>query len=246
MKFLILLSGILLSSIGAFMSIHGLSEIFSGAGLAIIVMGIILELSKTVSAVYLKLEWSNIRTTVKSYFILSVVVLSVVTSLGVFGFLSKSYSTENIVVNSNTVEVESTQRLIDLEKERLLGLEKQRTSYGDKIVPRRITNEISQTIDKISELENKLSETSVESKTLQADLVPLVFISNVLFGSNDPDVAVKLLIVLLVITMDPLALLLTTVGMSMFRKRTVKMSEQLIVEDDVYDIDELLQKRYNE
>jgi hypothetical protein len=86
-------------------------------------------------------------------------------------------------------------------------------------------------------LEKKLSIEKQKSTKYGAELLPLIFISEVIFGSDDPNVAVKLLIVLLVITMDPLALLLTTVGVSMIREsKTFVSSSQTVDDDDIYEI----------
>jgi hypothetical protein len=232
---LVLGSGVLLSAIGAYMSIVGLSSIFGGALIAVVVMGMILELSKTTTAIYLKILWGNQRLIVRSYFIIATIILSFVTSLGVFGFLSHSYSVDTVEFGSNKVVVESLEKQIQLEKNRISSLEKQLEKFTTP--PRRITQQIDQSTNELIELEKKLSTEKQSSTKYGAELLPLIFISEVLFGSDDPNVAVKLLIVLLVITMDPLALLLTTVGVSMIREsKTFVSSSQTVDDDDIYEI----------
>ena len=217
------------------MSIVGLSSIFGGAVIATIVMGIILELSKTTTAVYLKVLWGNQRLIVRSYFIIATIILSMVTSLGVFGFLSRSYSVDTVEFGSNKVVVESLEKQIQVEKNRISSLEKQLEKFA--VPPRRLTQQIDVSTNSLIELEKKLSTEKQTSEKHNAELLPLVFISEVLFGSADPNTAVKLLIVLLVLTMDPLALLLTTVGVSMVRKeKIVVLKSETVEEDDVYEI----------
>lgn len=233
--YLVLGSGVLLSAIGAYMSIVGLSSIFGGAVIAVIVMGVILELSKTTTAVYLKLLWSDQNKAVRAYFILATVILSLVTSLGIFGFLSRSYSIDTVQFGSNKVVVESLEKQVQLEKNRIASLEKQLEKF--EVPPRRITKQIDESTNELIQLEKKLSTEKQVSTQHGAELMPLIFISELLFGSDDPTLAVKLLIVLLVLTMDPLALLLTTVGVSMVRKeKTFVLKSETLVDDDVYEI----------
>jgi hypothetical protein len=233
--YLVLGSGVLLSAIGAYMSIVGLSSIFGGAIIAVVIMGVILELAKTTTAVYLKVLWGSQRLVIRSYFIIATIILSLVTSLGIFGFLSRSYSVDTIEYGSNKVLIESLEKQVQLEKNRISSLEKQLEKFA--VPPRRITQQIDESTNSLIELEKKLSTEKQTSEKYGAELLPLVFISELLFGSADPTVAVKLLIVLLVITMDPLALLLTTVGVSMVRtNKTFVFKSETLEENDVYEI----------
>ena len=231
--YMVLGAGILLSAVGAYMSIMGLSSIFGGAVVVVVAMGVVLELSKTTTAVYLKVLWGNQSVIIRSYFIIATVILSVVTSLGVFGFLSRSYSTDVISFDSNKFQVESIQRQIDLGHRQLKGLELQLEKYD--VPPRRIQQKIDEVSKNIVELESKLLVEKQSSAKYGAEMKPLVFMSNLLFGTDNPEVAVKLLITLLVITMDPLALLLTTVGVSMLRKEIVYKSSDLVY-NDIYEM----------
>lgn len=235
--YLVLAAGVLLSIIGAYMSIVGLSAIFAGAIGAAIAMGVILELAKTTTAIYLKVLWGNQSIVIRSYFVIATIILSIVTSLGIFGFLSRSYSIDTISYGTNKVMVESLEKQIGLEKTRAASIEKQLSTFTDTLPPRRLTQQLDQTTNTLIDLEKKLSVEKQTSTQHGAEMTPLVFMSELLFGSSDPSVAVKLLIVLLVVTMDPLALLLTTVGVSLIRtNKTFVFKSETLEQDDVYEM----------
>jgi len=86
-----------ISGIAGYFSIMGLTYIFSASPTPILIMGAALEIGKLVTASYVYRQWDSINTLMKSYLIISVVVLSLLTSMGIFGFLSKAHSDQNLV-----------------------------------------------------------------------------------------------------------------------------------------------------
>ena len=91
MKWLLLPVALTISAIAAFYSIYGLVAIFAAAVIPIIVMGVALEIGKLVSVVYLHQYWEETKLLLKSYLIVAVALLMFITSLGIFGFLSKAH-----------------------------------------------------------------------------------------------------------------------------------------------------------
>ena len=91
MKWLLLPVALTISAIAAFYSIYGLVAIFAAAVIPIIIMGVALEIGKLVSVVYLHQYWEETKLLLKSYLIVAVALLMFITSLGIFGFLSKAH-----------------------------------------------------------------------------------------------------------------------------------------------------------
>ena len=86
-----IITALALSVIGAYFSIIGLATIFPGGEKSVIVMASTLEVAKIVSVIWLHKNWSKSKILLKSYLVFSVLVLMGITSLGIFGFLSKSH-----------------------------------------------------------------------------------------------------------------------------------------------------------
>jgi hypothetical protein len=97
MTYLLFLSAFSLSSIAAYYAIMGLMAIFSGATMSIAIMGGALEISKLVVTSWLYRNWKNTSLLLKSYFLIAIVVLMSLTSMGIFGFLSKAHSDQSLV-----------------------------------------------------------------------------------------------------------------------------------------------------
>lgn len=89
--FLNFLSAISISGVAAYFSIIGLATIFPGSVLSVIVMGTVLEIGKLIGSVWLHKNWKTSPKYIKIYLVPAVVILSIITSMGIFGFLSKSH-----------------------------------------------------------------------------------------------------------------------------------------------------------
>ena len=92
---LTLLTALAISTVAAWYSIIGLMAIFAGATTAIMIMGIVLEIGKLICASWTFTNWNKCPVIMKTYFILAVVVLMLITSLGIFGFLSRAHITQS-------------------------------------------------------------------------------------------------------------------------------------------------------
>ena len=94
---LLLLTGLTISGVAIYYSVFGLTAIFSAAVIPIIVMGSALEVAKLVCASWLKANWDRVPFSMKAYMSAAVVVLMLITSMGIFGFLSKAHSDQSLV-----------------------------------------------------------------------------------------------------------------------------------------------------
>jgi|ERR1044072_3792365 hypothetical protein len=90
-KSLVALSAFLVAGCAAFFSVFGLSQLFAGASLAVIIMASSLEFAKIISVSFLQRYWTRVSKTLKTYLSIGVVVLVCVTSAGIYGFLSNAY-----------------------------------------------------------------------------------------------------------------------------------------------------------
>jgi hypothetical protein len=119
LAFLTLLTGLAISAVAIYYSVIGLAAIFSAAVIPIIVMGAILEISKLVAAWWLKANWLRAPVLLKSYMLVSVIVLMLITSMGIFGFLSKAHSDQAITTGDVVSQVALYDEQINVERDNI-------------------------------------------------------------------------------------------------------------------------------
>jgi len=117
---IILLSALSISGTGAYFSILGLATMFPGAAWSVIVMGSVLEVGKIVSAIWLHMNWKEANKLMKTYLTTAVVVLMLITSMGIFGFLSKAHIEHSYLTEKETAAVEQIDEKI-LREERFIA-----------------------------------------------------------------------------------------------------------------------------
>ena len=115
------LSAISISVIAAGYSIMGLATLFSGAVIPIIAMGTALEIGKLVSASWLYQNWknSNVSGLLKTYLFTAIVVLVFITSMGIFGFLSKAHLDQVKPTSNNAIQIELLDSKINTQEKRI-------------------------------------------------------------------------------------------------------------------------------
>jgi len=214
MGFVLLLffNALLLSSIAAYYSIAGLIAIFSAAPLSIAMMGGSLELAKLVTVSWLYKNWDDAPRAMKYYFTMAVVVLMFITSLGIFGFLSKAH-TEQGSANSNlTAQIEIYDDKIKTEKENIEAYRKtlkQMDEGVDQVLGRsttekgaeksvamrksqqkertRIQAEILQSQKSISELNDARAPIAAETRKLDAEVGPIKYIAALAYSADSDE-----------------------------------------------------------
>jgi hypothetical protein len=118
LAYLVLLAAIGIAACGAYFSVIGLKLLFVGGGISIIVMGIALEVGKLITATFLKQKWNDIGVLMKTYMTIATFFLMVITSVGIYGYLSAGYNATNIAVQGYEQQIQLNETKIkELEKE---------------------------------------------------------------------------------------------------------------------------------
>jgi len=134
LAFLTLLTGLAISAVAIYYSVIGLAAIFSAAVIPIIVMGAILEVSKLVSAWWLKANWHRAPFLLKSYMLIAVVVLMLITSMGIFGFLSKAHTDQAIMTGDVQSQVYLIDEQIKIERENIANAQSLIKQLDDAVI----------------------------------------------------------------------------------------------------------------
>ena len=227
------ISAISISLIAAGYSILGLATLFAGAYIPIIAMGSALEVGKLVAASWLYHNWRrNIPKSLKAYLFTSIIVLIFITSVGIFGFLSKAHldqvkptagNTEQIALIDKKIRQE--EKIIERAEKTLAQLDKALDVYIDKEYVSRglkernkqkeerdlLNKSIDEAMAKIADLNNSKSSINIEQLKLEADVGPLKYVAELIYGDNAKDhfdSAVRIIILILIFVFDPLAVLL--------------------------------------
>ena len=103
---IIALSALSVSASAAFYSVYGLSKLFAGAQFEVIIMAGSLEVAKLVIASLLYQYWDSINKLLRAYLTIAAIVLVIITSMGIYGFLSAAYQEtyQKLTVNQNKIE----------------------------------------------------------------------------------------------------------------------------------------------
>ncbi len=117
--YLTLLSGLVISAVAVWYSVAGLVSIFAASALSIIIMGVALEVSKLVATVWLKWNWKRAPRLIKIYLISAITILMVITSMGIFGYLSKAHLDQNIVSGDVQARISLVDEKIKIERENI-------------------------------------------------------------------------------------------------------------------------------
>ena len=232
-----LLVALTVSTIAAWYSIIGLTTIFAGAVVPVIIMGSALELAKITATVWLRKYWHRAGLLLKLYLVPAVMAIALITSMGIFGFLSKAHMDQGVTSGDVQAKIAIYDEKIKTEKENIeanrkalkqmdegvdqvLGRSTTETGAEKAVAMRksqqkertRLQNEILQSQKSIQGLNNERAPIAAEVRKVEAEVGPIKYIAALLYGDN-PDAnilerAVRWVIILLVIVFDPLALML--------------------------------------
>ena len=251
------ISAIAISLIAAGYSILGLATLFAGAAVPIIAMGSALEVGKLVAASWLYHNWrSDIPKSLKAYLFTAIIVLIFITSVGIFGFLSKAHldqvkptagNQEQILLIDKKIKqeemiIERAERTLNqLDKALDVYIDKEYVSRGLKERKKQkeerdlLNKSIDEAMEKIADLNNSKSSIRIEQLKLEADVGPLKYVAELIYGDNAKDhfdSAVRIIILILIFVFDPLAVLLliaANISLSQWRsKRALIKSESKI------------------
>jgi hypothetical protein len=228
LKYLVALSAILIAGSAAYFSVTGLGVLFSGAAVAVMVMASSLELAKLVSATYLKQRWNEIKGFNKWYLSFAVGILMLITSAGIFGYLSNAFQQQNLALQQVDREVLIHTTKIQQNEAQIKQLSTQITEFnsnqgkiidGGKVNSRLLRSidnrdkQIAKLNDKISLLQEENAKENDEINKIKTDNLGLEkevggfrFVAEA-FGV-ELNTVVKFFIILIVIVFDPLAIAL--------------------------------------
>ena len=237
LAFLLLITGLTISAVAIYYSVVGLTAIFSAAAIPIVIMGSALEVGKLVCASWLKANWERAPGFMKYYMITAVCVLMLITSMGIFGFLSKAHNDQNLVSGDVASKIAVYDEKIKTEKENIDAnrkVLKQLDEGVDQVMARsqdekgadkavairkaqqkdrsRLSQEITESQKRISALNDERAPIAAEVRKVEAEVGPIKYIAAFLYGTA-PDAsmleqAVTWIIILIVIVFDPLAVIM--------------------------------------
>ena len=234
---LALLSGLAISAVAVYYSVAGLISIFAAAAIPIAVMGIVLELSKLVATVWLKQNWFIAPRLIKAYLLIAVAILMLITSMGIFGYLSKAHLDQAVPTGDVAAQVALLDEKIKTERDNIDASKKALTQMDaqvDQMLGRSDTErgaeravqirknqakeraslqaDIAKSQKAIAGFNQERAPIAAELRKVEAEVGPIKYIAALLYGDNpDQNVlerAVRWVIILIVVIFDPLAVVL--------------------------------------
>jgi hypothetical protein len=264
------LSAISISIIAAGYSIIGLATLFAGAAAPIIAMGSALEIGKLVAASWLYNNWRSdlVPKSLRAYLFSAVIVLVFITSMGIFGFLSKAHLDQVQPTSGNTIKIKTIdnqitrqQNVIDRSEKTLTQLDKSievflNNEFASRGLKERQKQEeerkqlniaIKNASDEIAKLSNEKANLQLAQDKIEAEVGPIKYIAELIYGDEAEshfDEAVRIVILILIFVFDPLAvLLLIAANISLRQYRIKKNLTQADKEDELIKKLERLEKQ---
>jgi hypothetical protein len=235
--YLTLFSGLTISAVAIYYSVAGLTAIFAAAVIPIIVMGVALEISKLAATVWLKQNWQRAPNFIRAYLLIAILILMLITSMGIFGFLSKAHSDQSLVsgdvqsriaiydekIKTAKDNIEANRkalRQMDEAVDQVMGRSSDEKGADKAVALRRsqqkertrLQSEIASEQKTIAAISEERAPIAAEVRKVEAEVGPIKYIANFIYGNN-PDAnilekAVTWVIVIIVIVFDPLAVIL--------------------------------------
>ena len=242
LSILTFITSLAIAAVAAWYSIIGLTTIFSAAVVPIIIMGVVLEIGKLVAAAWVYQNWKETNVLLKSYLVSAIVVLMLITSMGIYGFLSKSHIDAGINTTEISVKLERLDNRIDSEQRQIDRAEKTLKQLDDRLEKmndgwfitrgikqrekeqeerQQLNHIIKKSESEIDKLLDKKSEYQLEVKNFEVEVGPIKYIAALVYGDeakNYLDNTVRYVILLLIFVFDPLAVLLLISANQSYRK----------------------------
>ena len=233
-KYFVGLAALLVAGSAAYFSVFGLSKLFAGAAASIVIMAGSLEFGKLVSASFLYRYWDTANQWLKIYLLIGVITLVLITSAGIFGYLSNAYQGATVNFEKQTTTLfykedrlkqleedkvylkdELEQSIASLPDNYITAKRKLREEYNPKVLE--INDEILNIKQEIGDLKIALVETGV-------DVGPAIYLARVF--NTDIDTVVKFFILILIFVFDPLAVSLVIAYNNIVYKRVDMYGEE--------------------
>ncbi len=234
---LLLATGLIISAVAIYYSVIGLAAIFAAATIPIYIMGGSLEVAKLVCASWLKANWERAPGFMRAYMTTAVIVLMIITSMGIFGFLSKAHTDQGITSGDVMAKIAIYDEKIKTEKENIDVARKtlkQLDEAVDQVMARssdergadkasqirraqqreraNLQRDINNSQNNIAKLQSERAPIAAEVRKVEAEVGPIKYIAKLIYG-DDPDQnilekAVTWVIILIVAVFDPLAVIM--------------------------------------
>ena len=209
------LSALLIAGSAAFFSVFGLSKLFAGAQLAVIIMAGSLEFGKLVGASFLYRYWDRITSLHKFYMTTAVGILIVITSAGIFGFLSNAYQGATVTFEKeSTALIYKEDRLEQLQEDKVFLKEELEAAVAElpdnyRTAKRKLREEYQPQINQINkemiQLKGEIGDLKIALVETGVEVGPAIYIARTF--DTDVDTVVKFFILVLIFVFDPMAVI---------------------------------------
>lgn len=235
--YLALISGLSISAVAIYYSVAGLMAIFAAAVIPIMIMGVVLEVGKLAATVWLKQNWQRAPKFLKTYLLLAILVLMLLTSMGIFGYLSKAHLDQAVPTGDVAAKVSILDEKIKTERDNIETARtaiKQMDAQVDARLSRsddekgaeravqirrqqqaergRLQKEIGEAQTRIAKLNEERAPIASELRKVEAEVGPIKYIAALIYGDqadqNLLEKAVRWVIIVIVLVFDPLAVIL--------------------------------------
>ena len=263
-----LLSSLIIAGIAGWFSIVGMMAVFGGAAMAAAIMMGALEFGKIVGAAWLKHEWDDVPKKLKYTLTVGVIVLMLVTSMGIFGFLSKAHIEQGAPVGNNLAKVQRLEQKIDREQSKitdsqtvidqldetvstLIEYDRIRGPTGAKATRESQQEKRNELSSVITESENNIDKLldekfnfEQEVREYEVEVGPVKYIAELIYTDTTDtlDAAVRIVIIILIFVFDPFAILLLIAANHSFIKLTKERLENKKNKEKITSTNEFVKK----
>lgn len=247
---ILVLSALSIAGAAAFISVFGLSQIYSGALFYVTIFAFgALEAGKLVAASALYQFWGTMPKLLRAWMFATVLTLIAVTSAGIFGFLTAAYQVDNIGLEQQRTTIQLYEDQKVREEARLVRIDEQIAEVPETYVTKRMEliatfePEKQAILDRITELDQKILNLKTEELKTEAKIGPILYVAEAL--DQDPDKSLIWFTLIIVLVFDPLAVSLTLMANIALEKRKKEKEEaQEKRSDNIHD-EELEIMRHN-
>jgi hypothetical protein len=235
--YLTLLSGLSISAVAVWYSVAGLVSIFAAAAVPIIIMGVALEVSKLVATVWLKMNWKIAPIMMRTYLVIAIIILMFITSMGIFGFLSKAHLDQAVPTGDVSAKVQMIDDKIKTEQDTVTAAKAALTQMDAQVNARldrsddergaeravqirknqakerkSLQSDIAKSQKEIAKLREERAPIASELRKVEAEVGPIKYIAALIYDdaadANVLEKAVRAVIIIIVAVFDPLAVVL--------------------------------------
>jgi len=259
--YLTLFSGLTISAVAIWYSVAGLVAIFAAAVVPIVIMGVVLEVSKLIATIWLKWNWKRAPVLIRTYLLIAITVLMLLTSMGIFGFLSKAHLDQAVPTGDVSAKVTLIDEKIKTEKDNIETARKalaQMDAQVDQVLGRTddargaeravqirrnqarertaLQSDIAKAQTAIAKLNEEKAPIAAELRQVEAKVGPIKYIASLIYGDDPEDNllerAVRWVIIIIVLVFDPLAVVLLLASQYSFQWFRQAREEEEKVEGD--------------